>query len=204
MDPAVARNDRSLDAPERSRARSRSMATLAASAAGVVAAGLVFRPESASIGSSAKFSGFIALSFLLISTAAYAWASLYAKKITGKSEHSAAKTLTLHIRRISLVGSIAGLGSIVALAVMVAFTIFTEPERIPITVGFEGEPLSRLCPDLPHEFTGTASLFDLHGSGAYLKVTVDAGACRQGSPRGSVIDIYLDRATAQVIAGSPQ
>lgn len=171
---------RLLEAPDRFRAQARSLATLAATGAGAIAAGLVFAPVSQSFPQIAIWFGYGAFVLLLIAVALYAYASAYIKagpstETTSDSAKRHGTSIRLYMRWASMLGLLALAG----VAIMVVLRLAIPPDMTEVVV----EPLDRSgaalgCTALERRFSAEVRTSDLSNPASqYVMVRVDPAAC---------------------------
>lgn len=180
-------DQRLLDAPDRFRAQARSLATLVASGAGAVAAGLLFGQTTGSPGSNWIWIGSSSLLLLVLSLLAFAAASIYSKPgKDGESEEDSATRLAEGIRCWMSAG---GWLASIALAGLVLLVFLQNLPTAWVTVHVvaiekNGVTLADACPGIGSDFEAEIQEREINGTGPRTLRIADCG----GSPTLVTVD----------------
>ena len=199
---------------DRFRERARAVATLAASAAGALTAGLAFSNEGQSFPTSVKVAGIIGIAFLTISVCFFLSASLYYlrdEQSTPKvnpaadpaaisiydrleSAKTASSTLTKAISGRTNYGKWAGLAGLFSLGLMLPLGMFVPEElsHVGIQITSANTPVLRQCPSVKDYVEGDIRTSDLSSASTLVPIVVSNNACDGGSQPGTKT-LYLAR-----------
>ncbi|WP_416404682.1 hypothetical protein [Arthrobacter sp. LFS091] len=202
------------------------MATITATAAGALAAGLVLN-VSPGLPVPAKILGLASIILLTLSTVVFVIASLVHPRTFTDGEKSSWRILirpwesvfyvegspnekellnqskTIRLRIFRLMDSalwIAG-GAMFSFIAALVFIAFQEPVKYDASVEIaEGYPRLAACPSLPRNFAAIVSKVDLERDIPELPVAISDELC--GSKEGTQLSLYLDRSKITVVVAS--
>lgn len=189
---------RLLDAPERYRGWCRSMASLTGTASAAIAAGVVFSPRTV-LALPAQYAGAAAFLLLLLATGLFGRASIMRMADSGStSDAHYARTLADKLSEQLRLGSIAAACALVALAAMLAISLFVSESRIDVVVLWpEGRTqIGEACPRVVDRIGATVLASDLMGSDQLVPARVDGEEC--GLDEDSAW-ILIDRLSAVIV-----
>lgn len=173
------------------------MASLIATGAAALAAGLIFAGPSATLTPIGTLAGVLALLGLIASLALFASASNYAKEGgPGESDTEAASRLTTAVRSRSNKGSWIGFVSLLLVAAMVGsqFIPFLSETEVHVTSVEVSPPWQDLCPTLGRAFDGTVSQADMQTESTFIRIDIAAAECDSAAnPRLASVWLMLER-----------
>ncbi|TKV29722.1 hypothetical protein FDK12_02070 [Arthrobacter sp. NamB2] len=198
---------------DRYRDRARAVATLLATAAGALAAGLVFSAEGQSLPTAVRLAGYVGIVLLSIAVCLFLSASMYslrAKSGDGRpspdtvagestqqtidsSEENVVKVVNAISRRMNF-GKFFGLAGLLALILMPPIGAVFPDDQINVSIQITELPpdASETCPAITDNIDGTVARDDLKGIAALIPIEVSSQEC--GNPEhDSKAVLYLDR-----------
>ncbi|WP_320536654.1 hypothetical protein [Pseudarthrobacter sp. IC2-21] len=214
-----------IEGAERYRTRARSVATITATGAGALAAGLVLNSTS-NFSSFTKLWGLSSIILLLLATVVFViaslvhsrtattekrkwlriflrpWETLYSPQAdsgeSGLLQQSNA-VLTRILKSMDAGMWLAG-AAIIALVVALVSISISSPTTLPVELTILKErPQFATCPTLPQSFSGTALKADLDRGTTSILVTVAAEIC--GKAESEEVSLYLNREKLQIVIG---
>lgn len=184
---------------ERYRDRARSAATLLATAAGALTAGLVFSSIKTDLSATSQCSAYVSWTLFVISSCLYLWASLYSKAV-GKGaastfETSIVDTIRLITRWASVIGALAAAA---LLAVPLLNVLNPDPGvRVVVELGSDvSKPTD--CPAIEKSFKATVVRADLKGASDVVPFKVRAADCGSLEQNASVV-VHVDRTKVLIV-----
>lgn len=211
-----------VEGAERFRTRARSVATITATGAGALAAGLVLN-SSSNFSLFTKTWGLVSIVFLLVATAVFVVASLVHPRTTDPEQNSWLRTVIrpwetlysadgettqarlleqsdavlLRILKAMDVGMwLAGVAILSLVVALVSISV-AVPERYNAHVALIlSKGTNSVCPKLPMSFPALVSKSDLDRDSPLVPVTVAADVC--GAEGGNEAVLYLDRTSIQL------
>lgn len=184
--------ERIAAAPELNRARARSVASLAATGAGAVAAGVTFGSAASHIPPWAHWAAVAAVIALLAGVCFYVAASLYERDADPSSAdqyETTVREINSTIRRRTGYGSVAAIVAVVCLAATVVITAFQPRNTTVVKISLTARGLAsvqEVCPDIAPPIEVTVSDGALTDSSQFISVTIPAGACGDGDSSTSL------------------
>lgn len=217
-----------VEGAERFRNRARSVATITATGAGALAAGLVLNSPS-NFSLFTRLWGLASIVFLLLATVVFVIASLVHPRTTESNRYRRLRTVirpweTLYssdgattearileqsdavlvrlLKAMDVGMWLAGI-AIISLVVALISASFAVPQRYnaELTTG-PGQAANPSCPSLPRSFPVHVSKADLDRDSPQLPVTVAARLC--GTEREDAIIIYFERSSIQLTIDKSQ
>lgn len=178
---------------DRFRERARSAATLLATAAGALAAGLAFSPAGQSFSLAAQIAGYASLLLMVVGGCFYVAASLHSVQ-TGTGDRDVLASRIVHnIGKLTRLGSLAGILAVVAALSMAPLNILKPDEKTLFTVTPSNETLfSNACPSIKGSFEGLIQSNTLDNENTLIEVEVNSSICGNSNTNTRTI-LYIDR-----------
>lgn len=185
---------------EKYRDRARSAATLLATAAGALTAGLIFSSSRDNLSGAAQTAAYISWVFFVISSCLYLWASLHSRSRGSGPADAVTKEVIDRIRLLTHMGSISGAlaaGSLAAILPLDA-ALPSADKRVIVEMAAEA-PKSVKCLSVSRSFEARVAEKDLRGNSPLIPLKVSNAQCSGAEQGQGEVVIYVDRTKALFI-----